>query len=584
MLFEAFKRQRTERPGAAAFLVTSGDRSVPISWRQFTDDIETIVSLIDLYCPEGTVGLIGENSYEWMVSHAACLFAGATVVPIEPGLNADDIAARLRFVGADALIYSSLYVEKAREVGRLAPELILGGFGTTKTDGFLDKARQAIGDGRVQGVFSRDSVDTGKVSMLVFTSGTTSRPRGAQLTIAGIEEFCAVWGSALGMKPSDRSLMVLPLHHIFGICSTYLMLTKGVALGVCPDFRRLYDAVERFRVNYLMLVPALADILATRIAQHGPTAEAAFGTPIDWILVGGAPLARSSYERLRGLGIKAITAYGLTETTALFSVSSSEGEPKVGSAGRAPRGGATETRVSEAGELLVRGPGVFKGYFKEPERTEETLGADGWFRTGDLGRIDADGTVWITGRATRTIVLSSGKKIAPEELEEKLLSLPGVLEAVVTGDGETREVCAEIYASVSEEQVRRLVGDMNRRLPVYMRIGDVTVRGEPFPRTASGKIRVEASPRRFRSHSSPQAERDGARRVSMGWVLGLGLLALAIAVLGFVPNYLASQHVELPPSARVIFGWLDLAGEILLVVFAVWCIVRAKSSGGRSER
>ena len=129
------------------------------------------------------------------------------------------------------------------------------------------------------------------------------------------------------------------------------------------------------------------------------------------------------------------------------------------------------------------------GYYRAPEETARVLSPDGWFRTGDIGRIDSDGFVWITGRAKRTIVLSSGKKIAPEELEEKLHAIPGVVEAVVSGDAESREISAEVYASVSEETVRRAVGELNLRLPVYKRIGTVTTRSDPFPRTASGKIK-----------------------------------------------------------------------------------------------
>ena len=131
-----------------------------------------------------------------------------------------------------------------------------------------------------------------------------------------------------------------------------------------------------------------------------------------------------------------------------------------------------------------------KGYYKEPEMTARAIDAEGWFHTGDLGRIDDDGFVWITGRASRTIVLSSGKKIAPEELEEAVLALPGVREVVVSGVGETREVKAEVYASIPEASVRGAIAALNLSLPVYKRIKTVIVRTEPFPRTSSGKIRV----------------------------------------------------------------------------------------------
>jgi len=488
MLFEAFKRMREERPGDPAFLVAAGDRSLPINWRQFTDDVDLVVRLVGQYAPGERVMLLGENSYEWFVAHAAIMFAGATVIPADVNMTAQEIAERIRFTGATVLVYSALYAEKAHEVRDFVPGLKTGGFGSIKTERFLDKVRGLFKP--KDSIWQLDSVDVDRVSMIVFTSGTTSVPRGAELTIRGLEACVEAWGAALPAKPGDRTLMLLPLHHIYGLSASYLFLARGAALGVCPDFRRIYDAVERFRVNFIALVPALAELLAMKIEQRGRSAEEALGQPLDWVLVGGAPLPRRTYEHLMSLGVKTVTAYGLTETTALYSIAPTDDDPRAGSAGRVSSVPGVETRVSADGELLVRGPCVMKGYFRDPERTAEAIDADGWFHTGDVGRIDQDGYVWITGRLSRTIVLSSGKKVAPEEIEDRLLSMPGIREAVVSGDPETREIRAEVFGSVSEASIRRAVGELNLRMPVYKRIRSVTVRTEPFPRTTSGKIRV----------------------------------------------------------------------------------------------
>jgi len=495
MLFEAFKKMREERPRSAAFLITSGDLALPITWEQFTDDIELVVRLIRTHVPGEKIGILGENSYEWMVAHAAIMFSGAVAIPVDMNLTAQEISERMKFTGAVALIHSSLYEEKAKEAGRMTPGLIVAGFGTIKTERFLDKLRCA--PGRKDSIWlqdhlilDEDSTGEDQTSMIVFTSGTTSKPRGAELTVKGIEAFCEWASECLPMKPGDRSLMLLPLHHIFGVCVTYLMLAKGVALGVCPDFRRIYDAFERFRVNYAFLVPALADILAQKISQKAESAEAALGQPIDWVLIGGAAISRRSYEHLTALGVKTITGYGLTETTAAYSITPLAGDPHVGAQGKVSGAKGVETKVSDDGELLIKGPCVMKGYYKMPEATVKVLESDGWYHTGDIGRIDEDGYVWITGRASRTIILSSGKKIAPEELEEKLLSLPGIREAVVSGEGESREIKAEVYGSGSEERLTRAIGDLNLSLPVYKRIKTIVVRQEPFPRTSSGKIKI----------------------------------------------------------------------------------------------
>ena len=488
MVFEAFKRMRGEHPDAPAFMITSGDRSVPITWRQFTDDIDLVVNIIREHAKGEKIGILGENSYEWVVAHAAILFSGATVIPIDMNLNPVEIADRLRFVGATALIHSSLYDDKAREAGKMMPGVITAGFGSLKTERFLDKIRGMLKP--KNSIWNEESVDVKRTSMIVFTSGTTSVPRGAELTIEGLETFCEYAQMMLDIRPGSRSLMLLPLHHIFGICTTYLMLMQGSALGVCPDFRRIYDAAERFRVNYLFLVPALADILAAKIDQHGKSAEEALGTPIDWILTGGAACPRRTYEHLTALGVKMITGSGMTETTAHFSITPIEGDPHVGSQGLTPRNFRTETKVAENGELLIRGPAVMKGYYKEPEKTAAVIDREGWYHTGDIGTIDDEGFVYFTGRASRTIILDSGKKIAPEELEDKILSIPGIRECVVRGEKDTRDIIAEVFAAIPECRVRKAVGELNLQLPVYKRIKTVVVRDEPFPRTSSGKIRL----------------------------------------------------------------------------------------------
>lgn len=488
-LFDIFKYNRENYPESVAFMIAAGDRFVPIGWRQFTDDINTVAWLVQRFVSGCTVAFLGENSYEWIVAHAACVFSGVTVVPIEVSLSPAEIAERLRFTGAISLVHSALYADKAKKVGELLPDIYIREFGSRRADMFLSQARSAISAGG-KTLFDLAPPDDEKTAMIVFTSGTTSKPKGAELTLRGIAFFCEYAQSRLNVTPEDRSLMILPVHHIFGICATYFMLSQRVALGVCPDFRRLYDAVERFRANCICLVPALAEILAEKIAKRASSAEEALGTSINWILVGGAPLSRRVYENLAALGIQTLTAYGLTETTALYSIATLNDDPHIGSAGRVCDLPGVETKVSEDGILLIKGPNVLKGYFRDPEATAKVLSAGGWFDTGDYGRIDEDGYVWITGRASRTIVLSSGKKVAPEELEERILMMPGFREVVVSGDGDTRQITAEVYATISDSLVHRAICSLNNSLPVYKRIRNVIVRTEPFPRTDSGKIKV----------------------------------------------------------------------------------------------
>lgn len=487
MLFEAFKRNRKEHPDLAAFLVASGDRSLSISWKQFTDDIAVVEWIIEHYAHGGKIALLGENSYEWIVAHAACLFSDAVVVPVEPALSAEDIARRLKSVGATVLIHSMLYSEKVYEISARMPGLATGRFASRKTDVFIHAAVKALPHVK-DGLWSRECIDTQRTSMLLFTSGTTSEPRAVELTVRSIEAFAESAGNALGFMQGERSLMLLPMHHVYGLASVYAMLINGVSLGVCPDFRRVLAAFSRFEADYAFLVPAIADILAVKMSRIAESAEVALGKPVKWIVTGGAPVSRRTYERMTSLGIRMLGAYGLTETAACYSISDIREGTRACSAGKVSSAAGVETAVLPSGELIVRGPNVMRGYYRMPDRTAEVIDGDGWFHTGDIGRIDEDGYVWITGRISRTIVLSSGKKVAPEELEDKIVSLPGVIEALVTGDGENRVISAEVYAAVSEESVRRAIAALNATLPVFQRINRIQVRRDPFPRTASGKI------------------------------------------------------------------------------------------------
>lgn len=571
MLFESFRTMRREHGGEPAFLVAAGDRSIAISWREFTDDIAAVSFGIREKCPGGVIALLGENSYEWMVAHAATVFSGAVVVPIDLNLSAEEIAARLTKTGARVLVYSALHSEKAQKVKVLAPKTLVVGFGSEQSDNFISAARKALGDD-LTNIFDLEPPDVNRVSMIVFTSGTTSEPRGAELTLAGLECFAATAADRLSLASRSRTLMLLPVFHIFGIAATYASLAAGVALGVCPDYRRIYDAVVRFKADFLFLVPALADILAAKIARQGNRAADIPGLALEWICTGGAPISPLTHAKLRSLGIGMYAAYGLTETTASYSMSDMREETPCGSAGKVCTYLDTETKVSQTGELLIRGPGVFKGYYKDKSRTAQAVDADGWFHTGDVGVIDENGLVSVKGRISRTIVLSSGKKIAPEELENRILMYPDVKEVLVYGDGESREITAEVYTSAQDGEIHEAISVMNRSLPVYMRVKRVVVRREPFERTASGKIAlVQSKPR---------------RRISFDWrsklVAFSGFLALAVFLADFVFD-------ELLPSTMVEGGFFeemrsytDVAGDVLIAAFAfsllfkVWSVKRGR--------
>lgn len=573
MLFEAFRTMRREHGGEPAFLVAAGDRSIAISWREFTDDIAAVSFGIKKNCPGGVIALLGENSYEWMVAHAATVFSGAVVLPLDLNLSAQEIAARLSKTGAKVLVHSALHSEKAQKVKSLAPKTLVVGFGSAESDDFISAAKHAL-DGDAANLFDLEPPDVNRVSMIAFTSGTTSEPRGAELTLAGLECFAVTAAERMALSSRSRTLMLLPVFHIFGIAVTYASLAAGVALGVCPDYRRIYDAVVRFKADFLFLVPALADILASKIARRGRRVSDIPGFALEWICTGGAPVSPVTHEKLVSLGIGMYAAYGLTETTASYSMSDMREKTPCGYAGKVYTYPGTETKVSETGELLIRGACVFKGYYKDKVRTAEALDEDGWFHTGDTGEIDENGMVRVTGRISRTIVLSSGKKIAPEELENRISMYPGVKEVLVYGDGESREITAEVYASCPGGDVHEAISAMNRTLPVYMRVKRVVVRREPFERTASGKIALPRSKTK--------------RRISFDWksrlVAGVGFLALGVFVFDFVLDELLPCDIAKSGFLGTLRSWTDGVGDVLVAVFAFSLLFKVWSMRKKGRR
>ncbi len=558
MLFEAFKENRNNHAKDPAFLISAGDRSIPISWREFTDDINLVVYGIRQRCPGAVIGILGENSYEWMVSHAAIVFSGATVLPLDVNLSPEEIAGRLEKTGSKVLVFSALYAEKAAAVEKLLPSVVVSGFGSFEADAFLAQSRREVEKCGFS-VFDAEAPDATRTSMIVFTSGTTSEPRGVELTLEGLEVFSVYSNERLSYRRGSRSLMLLPLLHIFGISVTYAMLAQGVALGVCPDYRRIFDAIVRFKAEFLFLVPALADILAAKIEQRGRSVEDALGFNIEWICTGGAPISLRTRKRLEALGVKMLCAYGLTETTAVYSMSDLNGVTPAGSAGRACDFPGVETRVSSGGELMIRGPGVMKGYFREKSRTDEVKDVDGWFRTGDSGTIDDDGIVYVHGRISRTIVLSSGKKIAPEELESKISMYPGIREVMVSGDGQTRDIVAEVYADIPEGGVHSIIQSMNLSLPVYMRVKRVVVRNKPFPRTASGKIELPRKRLMKPSGVSPM----------FWWSFGVGLLTIAAFAAELALSRLVADNPGASGFVRCVCSLSESLGDMMSVVLAL---------------
>jgi long-chain acyl-CoA synthetase len=429
--------------------------------------------------PGDRVGIMSKTRYEWTQLDFALWTAGAVPVPIYETSSVEQLA----WILADSEAVGCV-VETRGHAGRVArvrdrlPELrhvwqIEPGDGP----GLDDLAASGHGvadaelDARVSGLH-RDTPAT-----LIYTSGTTGRPKGCVLTHGNFLDECS---SAIAMLPElfereDAStLLFLPLAHVFGRMIQVAVVMQGVTLAH-SDPARLVKDLAQVRPTFVLSVPqvfekiydtarrkAAADgkarifeaAAATAIAWSRATERgragvllaarhavferlvyrklrAAFGGRAEWAVSGGAALGHRLGHFFRGVGVTVLEGYGLTETTAAATVNSRSGL-RVGTVGRALPG--FEVRIADDGEVLVRGGHVFRGYWRDDEATARVLDADGWLHTGDLGTLDDDGFLTITGRLKEILVTAGGKNVAPAPLEDVLRSSPLIAQAMVVGD------------------------------------------------------------------------------------------------------------------------------------------------------
>jgi len=423
------------------------------------------------------VALLSKTRFEWTVFDYAILWIGATTVPIYETSSAEQIGWILQDSGAVAgIVENTGHIERVHKVRGNAPELRhlwsidAGGVDEISTLG-VD-----VGDDEVEA--RRVTLDSDTVATLVYTSGTTGRPKGCKLTHGN---FRYELGSAIEALPElfgedDAStLLFLPLAHVFARVIQFGAVRSGTKLGHTADVKDLVTHLGEFHPTFILAVPrvfekvfnsasqkayadgkgkifdrAAASAIAYSKAQdngkpgvalrakHATFDKLVFaklrevlGGKATFAISGGAPLGDRLAHFYRGIGIPVLEGYGLTETTAAVCVNTPN-EFRVGTVGKVL--GKTEVRVAGDGELQFRGGQIFTGYWNNDEATAQVLDADGWLSTGDLGEVDGEGFVKITGRKKEILVTAGGKNVAPAILEDQVRAHPLVSQCLVVGD------------------------------------------------------------------------------------------------------------------------------------------------------
>jgi len=449
-----------------------------VTWKQFGEEVRGVAKgLIAAGVAAGDrVALQAKTRYEWTVLDFAIWTAGGVVVPIYETSSADQVAWILSDSGATAVIVErddhAAAVESVREQ---APDLRSV---HVIDDGAVDQLVQAgkdVPDSELSA--RRASLTSDSVATLIYTSGTTGRPKGCELTHANflfeigngitlLDRFMGVQGSLL---------LFIPLAHVLARVLQVGAVKNRTVIGHTPDVSNLVGDLGEFKPTFVLAVPRVFEKVFNSAKAKaegdgkGKIFDKAAQVAIDWsraqdkggaglalkaqhalfdklvygklrtalggrclgAISGGAPLGERLGHFFRGIGVTVFEGYGLTETTAAASVNHDEAL-RIGTVGRPLPG--VEFRIADDGEVLIRGGIVMRGYWKNEDATKEAIDAEGFFHTGDLGELDSDGFLKITGRKKEILVTSGGKNVAPAVLEDRLRSHRLVSQCIVVGD------------------------------------------------------------------------------------------------------------------------------------------------------
>ncbi len=471
-------RKATERPDAVGFRRRLGDRWVDVTYAEFLADVRQLAKgLVAAGVQVGDrVGLMSKTRYEWTVADFAVWTAGAVVVPVYETSSAEQIA----WICTDSspvaiLVETADHAATVAEVRDQLPDLRDVWQIDAGAVEDLVKAGVEVSDDALDARAAQ--LDRTAVATVIYTSGTTGRPKGCELThdnFMAVSENAVARLSEVVSSPDASTLLFLPLAHVFARLIEVLCVQAGARIGHTADVTRLLDDLASFQPTFILAVPrvfekiynaseakaaaegkgrifhlaadtAIAWSTARDTGGGGPLLavrhlvfdrlvyrrlRAAMGGKVAYAVSGGAPLGPRLGHFYRGVGLTVLEGYGLTETTAPVSVNTPD-QTKIGSVGPPLPGVAV--RVADDGEVLVQGNNVFRGYRGNEAATREAL-ADGWFHTGDIGELDDDGFLRITGRIKEIIVTAGGKNVAPAVLEDRLRAHPLVSQCLVVGD------------------------------------------------------------------------------------------------------------------------------------------------------
>jgi len=525
-----------------AFKLKKDDKYIDITYKNFKEDIIALeTGFIDSGFKDKRIAIISPNRYEWCLTYFSTLSIGNIVVPLDKGLPVNEIESLLQRSYADIVIFDKEYVNIMKNLKENNKTKVTEFICMDETEEFknlskiLEKGKQIVEKGNID--CQKIEIDPEKMSVIIFTSGTTSISKAVMLSHRNIVENITALNVAEKIYDTDVNLAFLPFHHAFGIAGLMFFLSNGACNVFCDGLKYIQKNLVEYKVSVFVCVPLLIEAMYKKIMleieKQGKTKTVKIaikiskallkigidirrklfkdiinklGGNIRFIVSGAAAIDKKVAEAFNDFGILTVQGYGLTETSPVLAAEN-EKAIRYGSIGLPMYN--VEIKIDNPnsegiGEIIAKGPNVMLGYYENEQATKEVI-INGWFHTGDLGKIDEDGYIFITGRKKNVIVLKNGKNVYPEELEIIINNLPYVSESMVYGMPKEddlvvsakivydKEYMEHFHQGKTIDQLKDIVWkdikEINKDLATYKYIKNLVLTDEPMEKTTTAKIK-----------------------------------------------------------------------------------------------
>lgn len=538
MLVDSSAELFADKP-ALKYRINGTDYSVTYSeFKRMVDSLGT--AFYSLGVGKSHIAIIGENCFHWVLSYVTALISEAVVIPVDKELSAEDIFNILEHSECEAVIYTKSVMNKLDLIKEKLPlvktyiamDVISDDHNQYTVDGLRSQGERLLEEGDTR--FLDVVPDIHGLKQLIYTSGTTGKSKGVMLSQDTLC-FNVVKSQEL-MNITERALSVLPYNHCYeATCGLLTMLHHGMTICINESLRTIIPNFKKYKPTEMQIVPLYAEnfhkrIVAT-IEDKGLTKKfnmgqklskmllklgidkrrelfndihETFGGELKAFICGGAPLKSEITRFFESIGIIMINGYGITECGPLISINRPEyyNFNSVGLPLKDTVVKIDNPNENGEGEITVKGRNVMLGYYKNPEETNAVI-KDGFFYTGDIGKLDKDGFLYITGRKKNLIVLKNGKNIYPEEMEAQLMDIPYISEVIVYSavlpDGAGKALGVEIFPNYEfaatqgiedvEAEIRKSISEFNKNQPPYRVIKQIKLRATEFEKTTTKKIK-----------------------------------------------------------------------------------------------